>query len=161
MLVALLALHPAAGAFGEESVSLAAPEAVMSRLVIEPLIPIGEGARRWVVPPGGTGSSERFLCSVTFDVVEAVASGAGVAIVEPVPEGLVYLPGSATGPGARIELSTDAGRTFRPEGEMSADSERITHVRWVLGGPLAPGMRGRVSFRAQLAAGPSTSNPDG
>ncbi len=160
-LLALLALQPVAGALAEESVNLAAPEALMSRLVIEPLIPIGEEAQRWVVPPGGTGSSEQFLCSVTFDVLESVASGAGVAIVEPVPDGLEYLPGSATGPGARIELSTDAGLTFRPESEVSAGGERITHIRWVLGGPLAPGMRGRVSFRAQLAAGPSTGIPDG
>ena len=145
---------------GQGRVGPAVAEVLASRLVVEPLIAIGDGGERWIVPPGGTGSSERFLCSVIFEVIDGGPAEAGVAIAEPVPAGLDYLPGSATGPGARIELSTDAGRTYRPEDQVTAADGPVTHVRWILDGPLAVGMRGRVSFRATLAADPSTSTTD-
>jgi hypothetical protein len=155
----LLAAMPVA-ALAEPPVDAADAGAVVSRLIVEPLIPMGEGADRWIVPQGRTGTGERFLCSVVFEVLDVLVTEGGVAIAEPVPGGLDYLPGSATGPGARIELSTDAGVTYRPEEQVAAGDGRVTHVRWILAGPLAAGMRGRVSFRARLAEGPSTSIAD-
>jgi hypothetical protein len=158
--VILLMAMLTADALGEEAAGPVAAELLVSRLVVEPLVRIGEDTERWIVPPGGTASSERFLCSIIFEVLAGTGRESGAVITEPVPAGLAYLPGSATGPGARIELSTDAGRTYLPEDQASAGEGAVTHVRWLLDGPLAVGMRGRVSFRARLAASSSTSIAD-
>jgi uncharacterized repeat protein (TIGR01451 family) len=68
-----------------------------------------------------------------------------VVLVDPVPADLLYLPGSSTGPGTVIEFSHDDGATF--DGSETAP---VTHVRWSLTAPLAPGESGSVSFRAQV-----------
>ena len=60
-----------------------------------------------------------------------------------VPADTVYVLGSATGAGALIEFSHDGGISFD-----ATESAPITHLRWTLAAPLAPGDSGTATFRA-------------
>jgi len=83
-----------------------------------------------------------------------------VTIMNPVPEHMIYLDKSAEGKGARIDYSTDNGKTYgAPDKLMVKDSTGktrraaapdYTYIQWVLTAPLAPGGTGSVSFKAQL-----------
>ncbi len=84
-----------------------------------------------------------------------------LAVIQPVPVGMRYSPGSATGPGAVITFSVDGGETFDiPEalsvavegGEARpATADDYTHIRWELAGAFPPGLAGILSFRASTA----------
>lgn len=88
------------------------------------------------------------------------APARGLRIVLPVPVGMRYIGGSATGPGAQLSYSVDGGRSFAPAEELPAP-EDYTHIRWDLPGRYAPGTRGLVSFRAiRRADGPATATED-
>lgn len=67
-----------------------------------------------------------------------------VMVTKQLPYGVDYVPGSAAGPGCRIELSLDGGVTF----ERASGKGAYTHVRWILGQPLAPGATALLRFRA-------------
>jgi len=64
-----------------------------------------------------------------------------VVVIDGVPPETSYTLGSALGPGTLIEFSTDGGATYGP-----AESEGVTHIRWIRLAPLAPGENGTVSF---------------
>jgi uncharacterized repeat protein (TIGR01451 family) len=68
-----------------------------------------------------------------------------VVIVDAVPPPAVYVPGSAAGAGAALAYSHDGGATFD-----GSDAAPVTHVRFTLAAPLAPGASGSVSFRASV-----------
>ncbi len=130
---------------------------LVTRLEVESLIPLGEDRARWMIPPGGYASTGQFLCTVQFDAPAEGIAREQVEIVQAVPQGLVYVPDSATGPGTLIELSSDDGETFLPPSDLEKSAAEVTHIRWLLAGPLPPGLRGRVSFRVELAQSPSPS----
>ncbi len=67
-----------------------------------------------------------------------------VTVTKQLPYGVDYVPGSAVGPGCRIELSLDGGVAFERAGGKGA----YTHVRWILEHPLAPGATALLRFRA-------------
>jgi len=67
-----------------------------------------------------------------------------VMVTKQLPYGVVYVPGSAAGPGCRAELSLDGGVTFERAGSKGA----FTHVRWIFEQPLAPGATALLRFRA-------------
>lgn len=83
-----------------------------------------------------------------------------VVVNNPVPAGLAYQPGSAQGYGARAEVSVDGGKRFglleqlKVQGEdgklRAAKGSDVTHVRWTVQAPVAPGREGSVSYRAVL-----------
>ena len=86
------------------------------------------------------------------------APAADLVLVMPVPEATSYLPGTASGPVAS-EVSVDGGGVYGELAELSVSEagERrpaapgdVTHLRWALDRPLAPGARGEVAFRARL-----------
>ncbi len=84
-------------------------------------------------------------------------------IVDPVPKGTTYIPGSAAGAGAEITFSLD-GKTFQappqlkykvrqPDGtemEMQASPDMYTHIRWKFPKPVPPGGTGAVSFKVKV-----------
>ena len=83
-----------------------------------------------------------------------------VVIVDPVPEGTVLKPGSATGD-ATITYSINGGKEFKPypvmydkvqpdgtHKKVEAPAKMYTHIRWIIAGPIAPGASGNLSFRA-------------
>ncbi len=89
----------------------------------------------------------------------------GVELKNPLPGGVRFVPGStrATRDDARAEYSIDGGRSFsaQPMEEVLVDGrrvqrpaapERYTHVRWIVGGWVAPGATVTAEFDARLAA---------
>lgn len=83
-----------------------------------------------------------------------------VVVNNAVPKELTYKGGSASGRGARFEVSVDGGSKFgalpslrvtgadgKPRPAQAAD---VTHLRWSVAKPVAPGASGSVSYRAVL-----------
>jgi uncharacterized repeat protein (TIGR01451 family) len=83
-----------------------------------------------------------------------------VVISNPLPKELAYRGGSASGKGTKFEVSVDGGNAFGtlpglrvagPEGKKRpAKPDDVTHLRWTLAKPVAPGAQGTVSYRATL-----------
>jgi uncharacterized repeat protein (TIGR01451 family) len=82
-----------------------------------------------------------------------------VVVVNPVPEHLSYVAGSAFGPGMVIEFSVDGGISYARAEELTVDdegqtraarAEDFTHIRFVMQGDLAAGAQGIARFKARL-----------
>ncbi len=92
-----------------------------------------------------------------------------VQFVDPIPQGMVYVLGSATGDHPLlVEYSIDNGKSYsaRPvitvvqDGktvEQPALRERYTHVRWTVLGSLASGAKVMAEFRTQISEAPSVA----
>lgn len=182
---------------------LAAPAGAQSPLPVEaaapaPATPVVRLESGWIAADE-SGAEERLAAAPPLEgPPERIYTGRfhyrgdaparGLRIVLPIPAGMRYIGGSATGPGARLSYSIDGGRSFAPPeallvplappdavapgtGETAADQaaptaatrragpEDYTHIRWDLPGRYAPGTRGLVSFRAiPRAAGTATED---
>ncbi len=88
------------------------------------------------------------------------AQAINAAIVDPVPEGTVYLLDSAGGGDANITFSVDGGHFFQPapakikvtraDGsvvEETASADKYTHLRWRITKPVLPGSSGTLWFK--------------
>lgn len=86
-----------------------------------------------------------------------------VSIVDPIPDGTVYVMGSASGDGTETTFSTDGGKTYqkppitytivKPGGkkeEAPAPPEKYTHIKWLITTAVAPGRYGTVSFKVKV-----------
>ncbi len=117
----------------------------------------GESEQRLVaadiVVPG-----ERVIYTITFTNVSD-ESAEKVVITNPIAEGLVYIDGSAFGPGTDITFSVDDGASFAAAGDLTvtedgesrpAVAEDFTHIRWVMRNVLAAGAQGTARFAAIL-----------
>jgi hypothetical protein len=83
----------------------------------------------------------------------------GVVITNPISGELMYVDGSAFGPGSDIQFSIDDGLTFANASELTvtedgmtrpAGAEDFTHIRWVMQQELAAGAQGVARFSAVL-----------
>ncbi len=117
----------------------------------------GESEQRLVaadiVVPG-----ERVIYTITFTNVSD-ESAEKVVITNPIAEGLVYIDGSAFGPGTDITFSVDNGASFAAAGDLTvtedgesrpAVAKDFTHIRWVMRNVLAAGAQGTARFAAIL-----------
>jgi uncharacterized repeat protein (TIGR01451 family) len=89
-----------------------------------------------------------------------------VQFVDPLPQGLVYVLGSAqAGQPVRVEYSIDGGKSYAAQPmievvengtkvQKPAPREMYTHVRWTVLGSVAPGAQVNAEFRAQVNAAP-------
>ena len=89
-----------------------------------------------------------------------------IQFVDPIPQGMVYVLGSATADRpVRVEYSIDGGKSYsaRPvlavvedgkKVEAPAPRERYTHVRWTVLGSLDPKARVIAEFRTQVSEAP-------
>ncbi len=86
-----------------------------------------------------------------------------VGFQDPLPGGMAYLGGSAAAdrPDVAVEYSIDKGASWsaRPEIEVEVAGQRVrqpapaemyTHVRWRVGGALAPAAKVEARFRARV-----------
>ncbi len=101
---------------------------------------------------------ERVIYTITFTNTSD-ESAEKVVITNPIAEGLVYVDGSAFGPGTDITFSVDDGNNFAAAGDLavSEDGESrpavakdFTHIRWVMRNILAAGAQGTARFAAIL-----------
>lgn len=117
----------------------------------------GESETR-LVPAELVVPGESVFYTITFtNVSEEPADN--VVITNPIAEDLMYVDGSAFGPGMDILFSVDGGVTFAPADELTvtedgetrdATAGDFTHVRWVMRQDLAVGAQGTARFAAVL-----------
>jgi uncharacterized repeat protein (TIGR01451 family) len=115
----------------------------------------GDGGR-WVPAQRlSAGDEVHYTVRVLNPGEEAVTE---VVVTKRLPFGVRYEPGSATGPGCRIELSADGGQSFAtpdlPRGKTGPRKPatiEYTHVRWIMSRPLAPGATALLRFRATFS----------
>ena len=94
---------------------------------------------------------------------EGASDAKDAEIQDPVPEGTVYIIGSAEGKAAEILFSIDGGGSFhkapvkqavkKADGsveEMDAPAEMYTAVKWSIKKNVAPGVSGKVSFKVRV-----------
>jgi uncharacterized repeat protein (TIGR01451 family) len=146
-----LASHPSAVVAQDESA--AAPVVVATgsgpletRIEVQKLVaeqgPGGETVRQFVEAQRvKAGEQLYYTVRVTNPGQQPVDD---VIVTKQLPYGVNYVPGSAAGPGCRIELSLDGGATF----ERASGKAAYTHVRWIFEQPLAPGATALLRFRA-------------
>ena len=81
-----------------------------------------------------------------------------VVITDPIPEQMLFVPGTIESEGARVLFSVDGGQSFGLDGELSvtgadgkprpAIASDFTHIRWIFEKPLAPEGERSVRFVA-------------
>jgi len=81
-----------------------------------------------------------------------------ITITNPVPDHMDYVEGSAAGNETSITFSVDGGTNFNEPQDLAVTDEEgtlrrataadYTHVRWVIGGDVAPAASGEVQFTA-------------
>ena len=90
-------------------------------------------------------------------------SATSAVLDDPIPQGTVYLPGSAFGAGAEITFSIDGGKSFKkpslliyelknPNGSIdkrTASPEEYTHIRWIIS-RIDAGAKGAVGFQVRI-----------
>ena len=117
----------------------------------------GEEEKR-LVPAEKVLPGETVYYTITFtNTSDEVADN--VVVTNPIAEELMYLDGSAFGPGTDIVFSVDGGETFAAADELNvtengetraAEAKDFTHVRWVMQNNLAAGAQGTARFAAVL-----------
>lgn len=114
------------------------------------------------VPVEVTNPGDILVYTISYaNTRESVVRNASV--VDPIPEGAEYIPGSATGESTTITYSINNGRTFhsppvkqvirKPDGtreEKSATPDMYTHIKWNFNIPLSPGQTGLLKFKATV-----------
>ena len=142
----------------------AKPELVLTLSAQKEVIvkgPDGKAKSEWQdVKTGNPGDVIRY----TIAYRNGGASDARDAvIVDPVPKGTTYIPGSVAGEGAAIAFSLD-GKTFQappqlkykvrqPDGtqaDLVASPDMYTHIRWTITKPVPPEGAGAVSFKVKV-----------
>lgn len=112
-----------------------------------------------LVPVQKAIPGEELIIQVSF-VNHGSDPADNIVIVNPVPDQMLYVSGSATGDFTLVTFSIDGGVTFDlPEKlvvkdetgeERPASPKQYTHVRFTRTKTLAPGQTDKVSFRAVL-----------
>ena len=106
-----------------------------------------------IVVPG-----DRVFYTITFTNTSD-ESADKVVVTNPIAEGLVYVNGSAFGPGTDITFSVDDGENYAAAGDLTvtengesrpAEAKDFTHIRWVMRSELAAGAQGTARFAAIL-----------
>jgi len=117
----------------------------------------GESETR-LVPADVVVPGESVFYTITFTNVSDEPAD-NVVITNPIAADLMYVDGSAFGPGMEIEFSIDGGTTFAAADELNvtedgdvrkATAADFTHVRWVMQNDLAAGAQGTARFAAVL-----------
>ena len=117
----------------------------------------GEEKTRLVAAESVT-PGETVFYTITFRNI-GDESADNVVITNPIADSLVYVDGSAFGPGSDIEFSVDGGQTYGKASDLTvqedgttraAENKDFTHVRWVMQGNLAAGAQGTARFAAVL-----------
>lgn len=151
--IALIALSAVAAAEGQAHLAVQTTVQKEQMVVNEN----GEAETR-LVPAEVVVPGESVIYTITFKNVSAEPAD-NVVITNPIAEDLMYVEGSAFGPGMDLLFSVDGGVTFAAADELSviesgevrgAEPGDFTHVRWVLKNDLEVGAQGMARFAAVL-----------
>jgi len=128
--------------------------ALTSKIELEKSLPAGEGqsARKTYVTPDVVVPGDRVRVTLIF-TNKGSAPAAGVSLVNPIPDGLVY---DDTADTASFGVSIDGGKNFGALAALTvpvanaaprpATVTDVTHVRWLWPDAIAPGQSRRVAF---------------
>lgn len=128
--------------------------ALTSRIELEKTVAgaAGQPARKTYVAPDVVVPGDRVRVTLIF-TNKGAAPAAGVNLVNPIPEGLVF---DETADPAGFGVSTDGGKTFGALAALTiaiaggapraATATDVTHVRWSWPEAIAPGQSRSVSF---------------
>ncbi len=102
---------------------------------------------------------ERIVYTVNFENNRDEAE-TNLVLTMPVPQEVNYLEGSASDAAGVLTFSMDGGNSFTDRSSLTvvsadgeatiAEPEDITHIRWVVAGPVNPGETGAISFKGIL-----------
>jgi len=147
----------AMGALLALSVQPAAAQAtgsLTSKIELEKSTPSPDGgpATKTYTEPKVVVPGDRIRVALTF-TNNAAAPAAGVKLVNPIPEGLVF---DDTANAEHFSVSTDGGKSFGALASLtvpvegasprSATAADVTHVRWLWPDAIAPGQSRSVAF---------------
>lgn len=104
---------------------------------------------------------------VIFYTIRFINSGDSTAtnavLDDPIPQGTIYIPGTADGNNTDITFSMDGGKTFKKPSLLTyevklpgkkaekkvASPEQYTHIRWVIS-TISAGGKGQVGFQVKV-----------
>ncbi|MBN2061089.1 MAG: DUF11 domain-containing protein [Deltaproteobacteria bacterium] len=120
---------------------------------------------KWMVervPVEKTGPGDILVFTINY-LNRGKTDAVDAAIVNPIPQGVVYVLESAGGKDAEVMCSVDNAvswhkppvmiRVKNAEGKEEvkpAPAESYTHVRWTIKKTVPPGQSGRVSFKVSV-----------
>lgn len=102
---------------------------------------------------------ERIVYTLNFmnDKSEAASD---LVLTMPVPKVVKFIEGSADNKSSVVTYSADGGQSFAPRQSLSvqasdgqwapASSEDVTHIRWLVAGPVKAGETGQLVFKGVL-----------
>ena len=101
---------------------------------------------------------DRVVYTITFQNISE-DDAENVVITNPIAASLIYVDGSAFGPGTEIQFSVDGGKAYAARDELTvtengterpAEAKDFTHIRWVMKQDLPVGAQGMARFSAVL-----------
>lgn len=118
-----------------------------------------DGTRTVVrLPAESVVPGSKLVYTVTFTNDKAEPTN-NLNFTLPVPQEVTYVEGTADKAGTIVTVSTDGGSSFTTRGAATvvdagqsrrATAADITHIRWQVPGPVAPGTTDSIAFKAIL-----------
>jgi uncharacterized repeat protein (TIGR01451 family) len=153
-LLALLSVSTLANAASQVSVAITAEKEVTS---------VVNGQKVTKKVPATSIESRNIIFYTLSYINSGNESADNATLDDPIPQGTVYVPGSAFGEGAEITFSIDGGKTFKkpsllsyeiklPNGKLekhTASPEEYSHIRWVIHS-IPAGAKGKVGFQVRV-----------
>jgi len=107
-----------------------------------------------LVTPG-----ERIVYTLNFNN-DQVEPASNLVLTMPIPGEITYLEGTAENDQSVVTYSADGGQTFTTRdsvmvadgfgSQRAASTEELTHIRWNIAGPIAPGESGALVYKGLL-----------
>lgn len=128
---------------------------IRSEVLKETVVKTVEGQKVVRTPIESAAPGDVIVIKLTYSN-DGAKPAADVVISNPMPEQLSFLEGRE---GGAPQVSVDGGKTFgalaalkvkTDDVERAATSADVTHVRWRVAQPVAPGQSGEVAFAARL-----------
>lgn len=142
-------------AFATPAMALTAFQTVQKEIVTERADGTVESR---LVNPDSIVPGDRVVYALNFEN-DGAKPASDLVLTMPVPTEITYIDGSASTVGSVVTYSAN-GETFAPRASLriigedgvsrAASAEDITHIRWVIAGPVQSGETGQLYFKGTL-----------